>query len=198
MDQDMQSGGSKEGRWYFYNPTTMSSGFTIFMRKWGQRKLEDNWFLANKTMVDFGEQVVKVDSLPEAGSDTTKDGKKLPAKSKNPKERAYYMPDIPFTPEKIQASNDMMIEAYYQAGFIFVEGLGDYGNATQTFETLLSRFPENKYKIQTTYELCMLYEHLQNQPQSSLYKNQILTLYPESDYARLLVNPNYYKEINAV
>ncbi|MDP1622942.1 MAG: tetratricopeptide repeat protein [Bacteroidales bacterium] len=196
VGQEQLSGGSTEGRWYFYNPTIMSNGFSAFMRKWGRRKLEDNWFLTDKTVISFDEETKPADSVAGEAGDTTKDGKKL-AKSKNPKERAYYLTDIPFTKERVQVSNDMIIEAYYQAGFIFVEGLGDYGNAVETFETLLDRFPDNKYKIQTAYKLCQLYSLLQNQPKSDQFKNQILTLYPETDYARLLVNPNYYKEINA-
>ena len=195
--QDQQTGGSTEGRWYFYNPTTMSNGFSTFMRKWGRRKYEDNWFLSDKTVVNFASEVQQTDSVQGAPGDTTKGGGKILAKSKNPKDRAYYLPDIPLTKEQVKASNDMIIEAYYQAGFIYVEGLGDYGNATSTFEALMDRYPGNKYKMQTAYELCQLYQHLQNQPKSDFYKNQILTLYPESDYAKLLVNPNYYLEINA-
>ena len=34
--------------WYFYNPTTLQSGFTEFSRKWGMRKLEDNWRISDK------------------------------------------------------------------------------------------------------------------------------------------------------
>ena len=195
--QDQLQGGSKEGRWYFYNPTAMSNGFSNFMRKWGRRKLEDNWFLTDKTVANFSNEVLPSDTLTGSESDTIQGGKKGVPKAKNPKERAFYLPDIPLTKEMVQASNDMIIEAYYQAGFIFVEGLGDFGNGTETFETLLERFPDNKYKIQSAYKLCQLYAQLQNQPKSDQYKNQILTLYPESDYAKLLVNPNYYKEINA-
>ncbi len=197
MGQEPQVGGSKEGRWYFYNPTTMSNGFTTFTRKWGRRKLEDNWFLSDKIAASFAPEPEQADTLPMAGGDTVKDGKKIKSKSTNPKERAFYLPDIPFSKEQIQSSNDLLIEAHYQAGFIFVEGLGDYGNAIKTFEALIERFPDNKYKIQTAYELWQLYQHLQNQPRSDYFKNIILTLYPESDYAKLLVNPNYYKEINA-
>jgi len=175
----------------------MSNGFSAFMRKWGQRKFEDNWFLTDKTVVNFSEETAKTEGTEGAADDTTKNGKKGASKSKNPRERAFYMPDIPLTKEKVQASNDMIVEAYYQAGFIYVEGLGDYGNATSTFETLLDRFPDNKYKMQSAYELWQLYQHLQNQPRCDYFRNQILSLYPESDYAKLLVNPNYYKEINA-
>ncbi len=194
---DLPAGGSTTGRWYFYNPAIMSSGFSEFLRKWGRRNLEDNWFLTDKTAISIVNELPQEDSLAGEPGDTAKDGKKKLPKVKNPKERAYYLPDIPTTPERIAASNKMIIEAYYQAGFIFAEGLNDYGNAAETFETLQSRFPENKYKIQSAYELSQLYSILQNQPKSDQYKNQILTLYPESDYAKLLVNPNYYKEINA-
>jgi tetratricopeptide (TPR) repeat protein len=194
---EQQAVGSTEGRWYFYNPTNMSLGFSTFKRKWGQRKNEDNWFLTDKTVVAFSNEPEPTDSVPGAPGDTSKVKKKDLAKSKNPKDRAYYLKDIPFEKDRLDASNDMIIEAYYQAGFIYVEGLNDYGNSTQTFETLLSRYPGNKYKLQTAYELCMLYAHLENQPKSDAYKNQILTQYPESDYAKLLVNPNFYKEIIA-
>jgi len=196
--QDQLAIGSREGRWYFYNPNTMSVGFSTFKRKWGQRKSEDNWFLTDKSIASFSDEPVTTDSIPGAAlSDTTKEGKKLLAKSKNPKDRSYYIKDLPFDKDRMKISNDMIIEAYYQSGFIYVEGLGDYGNSTQTFETLLSKYPDNKYKLQTAYELCMLYSHLKNQPKSDQYKNQILTQNPESDYAKLLVNPNFYIEINA-
>ncbi len=194
---DQQAIGSKEGRWYFYNPTTMSMGFSTFKRKWGQRVYEDNWFLSDKTVASFSNEPEKTDSIPGMPNDTTKQGKKLLAKLKNPKERAYYLKDIPFDTTRIKASNKMIIESYYQAGFIYAEGLGDYGNATTTFETLLNRFPKNKYKLPTEYELYTLYSHLQDQPKSDQFKNQILTENPESDYAKLLVNPNFYKEISA-
>jgi len=195
--QEQQGSTSQTGRWYFYNPTIMANGFTTFTRKWGRRKMEDNWFLMDKTVVSFANEEELVDSIPEESDDTVKVDKKLLAKQKDPKDRAYYIKDIPVGEEKIKASNDMIIEAYYQAGFIFVEGLGDYSNSVQTFETLMERFPDNKYKMPASYKLSQLYDYLQNQPKSDQYKNMILSLYPESDYAKLLVNPNYYKEINA-
>lgn len=194
---DAAMGGSTQGKWYFYNPSAMSSGFSTFMRKWGRRKFEDNWFLTDKNMASFTNEGEVQDTTSVAAGDSTGGGKKGGGKKKGPKDREYYLPDIPMTKEKVKASNDKIVEAYYQAGFIFVEGLGDYGNGTQTFEKLQERFPDNKYKVQTLYELCVLYAKLQNQPKSDEYRNLILSRFPDSDYAKLLVNPNYYKEINA-
>ena len=31
------------GNWYFYNPATLSFGLSEFRKKWGKRKLEDDW-----------------------------------------------------------------------------------------------------------------------------------------------------------
>lgn len=190
-------GGSREGKWYFYNPPLMSSGFTTFRRKWGQRKLEDNWCLTDKNLAAFSEETQSEEDTTAMGADSTLAGKKGKGKSTNPKERAYYLPDIPTTKEMIQASNDMIIEAHYQAGFIFAEGLQDYPNAVQMFEKLLERFPDCKYKMPSAYELYILYKELENTPQADHYKNLILSSYPESDYAKLLTNPDYYKEISA-
>ncbi len=192
-----QGGGpssSTTGAWYFYNPSATSSGFSTFLQKWGHRKLEDNWFLSNKNVaLELSETQEDTTSQVTAEKDTTKGKKTLP-KSKNPKERAYYLQDIPFTAAKLKVSKDTMIQAYYNLGFIYVEGLNDYEHAINAFQTLNNRFPDNKYTVPAYYELYMLYKTLDNQPKSDTFKNVILTRYPETDFAKLLVNPNYYKE----
>lgn len=186
--------GSTTGAWYFYNPSATSNGFSSFARKFGHRKLEDNWFLTNKMIVaNLPETLEDTTSQAIAGGDTTKTKKVLP-KSKNPKERAFYLQDIPFTPAQIKISNDTIIQAYYNLGFIYVEGLNDYEHAIDAFQTLNNRFPDNKFCVASYYELHMIYKALENQPKSDTFKNVILTRYPETDFAKLLVNPNYYKE----
>jgi tetratricopeptide (TPR) repeat protein len=189
--------GSTTGSWYFYNPSATSNGFSIFAQKWGHRKLEDNWFLSNKVILaELPETKEDTSSQIQAGGDTSK-MKKILAKSKNPKERAFYLQDIPFTHAKIKVSNDTMIQAYYNMGFIYVEGLNDYEHAIDAFQTLNNRFPGNKFTVASYYELYMLYKTLENQPKSDTFKNIILTRYPETDFAKLLVNPNYYKEVQS-
>ena len=34
---------TQAGAWYFYNATSLSAGVKEFMKKWGFRKLEDNF-----------------------------------------------------------------------------------------------------------------------------------------------------------
>ena len=186
-------GGQTTGAWYFYNPTALANGFGTFMKKWGRRKSEDNWFLSNKITMTLPTEEQK-DSIAKPG-DTT--GKKSLVKSNNPKDRKFYLQNIPSTPEQLKESTDKIIQSYYNLGFIYIEGLKDYGKSTESFETLLQRFPDNKFNIATCYELYMLFKELENKPKSDYYRNLILTKYPETDFAKLLVNPNYYKEMQS-
>jgi TolA-binding protein len=186
--------GDKSGKWYFYNPTAMSNGFTNFTRKFGRRKLEDLWFLSDKTVTSF-EHPEGEDTTALAGDTTLK--KKALGKKDDPKSRDYYLKDIPDTPERIAASNVLILDAYYKTGFIYADGLGDYANGIKSFETLLERFPGSKYEVPTDYELFILYSNLQNDPKSDMYRNLILTRYPESDYAKLLVNPSYFSDLQS-
>ena len=41
------------GKWYFYNPATLSFGLSEFTKKWGKRKLEDDWRRKNKNLQGF-------------------------------------------------------------------------------------------------------------------------------------------------
>jgi len=191
-DRQMASvAGPRAGNWYFYNSTAMSSGFSTFAKKWGRRKMEDLWFLSDKNIISF-DDMGEGDTTMMPG-DTT--GRKQLEASSNPKKRQFYLKDLPLTQAKIDSSNNLIIDAYYNAGFIYIEGLKDYGNSIESFETLLNRFPINKHQVPTYYELYILYKDLNNQPKSDYYRNLILTQFTETDYAKLLINPDYYKEI---
>ncbi|MEI7490123.1 MAG: tetratricopeptide repeat protein [Bacteroidota bacterium] len=186
---------SSQGRWYFYNAATMASGFSTFGKKWGRRRLEDNWFLTDKAIaMNTGEPPADTVQMPNGGSDTNSLLKPEP-KSTNPKDRKYYSQDIPLTPARLNASNQRVMDAYYKSGFIYFDGLNDYGHSIESFETLLHRYPDFPRKAQTYYELYTLYKGLKNDTKSDYYRSLLLTAYPETDYAKLMVNPNYFKEL---
>ena len=41
------------GKWYFYNPATLSFGMSEFRKKWGKRKLEDDWRRKDKKTLNI-------------------------------------------------------------------------------------------------------------------------------------------------
>jgi len=196
VQEDKTNTSSSQGRWYFYNANTLANGFSNFAKKWGRRRSEDNWCLTDKaiTMNPAEAPVDTIPAPPMAGSDTS-GREKTEKKSTNPKDKKFYSQDIPLTPAKLAVSKKKVSDAYYKAGFIYIEGLNDYGHSIESFETLLQKFPEYPRKAQTYFELYTLYNGLKNEPKSDYYRNLLLTGYPETDYAKLLVNPNYFKEL---
>jgi len=187
---------STQGRWYFYNAATMANGFSAFAKKWGRRKFEDNWFLTDKVMANVNtEPTVDTSRLAASEGSDTGSAKKPEQRSSNPKDRKFYTQDVPMTTAKLKVSNKKVMDAYYKAGFIYIEGLNDYGHSVDCFETLVKRYPEFPRKAQTFYELYTLYKGLKNDQKADYYRTQLLTTYPETDYAKMLVNPNYLQEM---
>ncbi len=184
--------GANAGEWYFYNPSTMSFGFSEFSKKWGKRKLEDNWRISNKQTIDFGDVQSNKNETNEDGE--TKD---TSAMASNPKNKAFYLKDVPLTEEKMKKSNDKVEKALYNMGYIYYEGLKDLKKAKETFEILITRFPNGKQCLGSYYQLYQINSDLEDQAKKNYYKDLILKDYPESDYAKIINDPDYYKQIQA-
>ncbi|MBE9490930.1 MAG: tetratricopeptide repeat protein [Bacteroidetes bacterium] len=183
--------GISGGEWYFYNTAAKSYGLTEFRKKWGNRTLEDNWRLSNKQAVfDPSEEelLAEQDSIP---SDSTL------IVSNDPHKREYYLQDIPFTEEQLIISDSLIEEAYYNLGFIYKDKLIDSPKSIESFETLIERFPMNKNRLLVYYQLYRLFTNDENFEKAEIYKNLIIEQYPESDYAKLLLDPDFYKELEA-
>jgi tetratricopeptide (TPR) repeat protein len=183
------------GAWYFYNTATVSFGVGEFTKKWGSRKLEDNWrrsqkdeVLANSTIDENGDPVV--DTVSE---NVTAAGK--PKTIKNKKDRAYYLESIPLTSEALAKSNGKIVDAYYNIGSIYKEQLQNNQKSVEAFEELLKRYPENKYKLSAYYQLYRTYLSVNNTVKAEYYKNLILTGSPDSEYAMIIKNPENAKDI---
>ena len=97
----------------------------------------------------------------------------------------------------MKKSHNRVIDALYNLGITYKELLLDKEQSAQTFEELLKRYPENKYRLSTCYQLYRLYLSLGNSARAEYYKNIILNDYPDSDYSKLIRNPNYIKELEA-
>lgn len=182
--------------WYFYNPTTVNFGVAEFTKKWGSRKLEDNWRRSEKDQVMantvFEEDGNPADSTENNGKATNEKGS-----SKNKKDKNYYLKSIPLTPDALAKSNQKIVEAYYNVGSIYKEQLLNNAKSVEALEELLKRFPENKYKLASYYQLYRTYLAMNNKPQSDYYKNLILKDYPDTEYAKIITNPDFAKDIAA-
>ncbi len=173
------------GKFYFYNPSTVSIGQTEFKKKWGDRKLEDNWRRSDKqTIEDIQDVTESVDST----STKTKTDK---AKVSNIKSREFYLQDIPLTKEEMLESNKKIEKAMFVSGEIYYKQLNDIPNATAQFEKLLVKFPQTSFRLETMQNLYVIYNKDMNFAFSEKYKQLIIIEFPESTYAKLLKDPGY-------
>lgn len=180
------------GGWYFYNPSAVGMGYSEFIRKWGRRRLEDNWRLSNKRVVAFDQMA---DQTGESDSITQGDASVL--SSTDLANRQTYIAPLPLTPEKVEASNELISSSLYDAGIIYLEELFDVPRAESTFSTLLERFPEHKNALQAHYYMYRINKDAGDSTTMAYHSQQIINNYPESDYAKLLIDPDYKAELEA-
>ena len=172
-------------QWYFYNSVTAGLGKTEFQRIWGKRKLEDNWRRKNKISLNPGEA-----DQSETTAETQKK-ENLKPKESNPKTIEYYIQDLPLTDSLRQVSNDRIKSALFAAGRIYVSILKDEPRAIAMYEELNRRYPASLYELPTWIELHKIkYE-------TELYRSKITQKYPESNYAKYLLNPDFFKQLEA-
>lgn len=184
-------GGGGGGGWYFYNQQAKSMGFSAFRATWGNRKLEDNWRLSNKRPTEM----FAGDEEEEIGADSTavaQDSTQKIPHSKDPKERNYYLQNLPFSKTQLAASNEKIAQALFYAGFIYKESLHQAPEATETFaDFVLRNQQEHELSPQVYYQLYLLYQAAPDEDEMAHYKQLLLDKYPDSDYAKLLRDPNY-------
>ncbi len=196
-------GNQQKGAWYFYNPMTVQSGKQEFQRRWGNRPNEDNWRRSNKTVqnndgfeeYDYGEDA-PADSLDMAEADgtgmtDTEEQARLDSLANDPHEREYYLRQIPFTEEQLQASNAILSEGLYKAGVLEVEKLENFPLALKTLLRLQDDFPEFEKKEDMYYHLFLLTGRMGNEEEAERYRQLIMEEYAEGKLAALLGNPNY-------
>ena len=171
--------------WYFYNPQTVSYGRVTFQQLWGKRKLEDNWNRSNK-----GINTEMSDDNGE-GIDSTQ----IVIRENDPLKKEFYLQDLPLTDSLMTISHDNIRDALYNSGKIFKTEFNNYPRSAGSFEDLIKRYPDNIYLLPAMFELYDLYELMGNKEKSDFYRNEIITRFPESNYAQYLINPNFFIEM---
>jgi len=188
---------SSNGKWYFYNQSLVTAGQQDFYRRFGNRKLEDNWFISNKAQISFDDMAALND--PSLVNDTVEydeDGNPIPKRETDPKKEAYYLQDLPLTQGAKDTANAIIAKNLYETGFMYQDLLSDTKRAIASFESLLQRYPKSEYALPAIYMLYTLYRNSGNS-KAETYKNTLLTQYPETDYAKLIQDPDYYNKLAA-
>ena len=176
----------QEGKWYFYNQTALTFGRTEFRRRFGDRKLEDNWRRSNKARINISQ----ISSNPDEASQEITDTISAILDYKKP---AFYLKNLPLTDSLMIISNEKVAIAMLNAGKAYSERISDPLRATETFEVMINRFPDDVLVPEALYNLYKVNKE-NNNTKSEAYRQRLLEKYPESEFARILSDPAYYEK----
>ena len=182
-------------KWYFYNPGLVTQGATEFYRRYGNRKLEDNWIVSNKTILSFDDMLLMNEGGEVDEDEYDEDGNLIIRRETDPKKPAYYTQDLPMTPGAIDTSNMMIANAMYNAAIIYFDQLNDLKRSNDLLQKLIQRFPNHELELPCYFLLWTNNTKLKNTNKAEEAKNIILTKYPNTDYAQLILDPDYYRKL---
>lgn len=185
--------------WYFYNTSTRNAGRTEFQKRWGSRRLEDNWRRRDKSsfsLDDFSdpddEDVEDHDDEEDEAREKSEEEK---AHESDPHYPEYYLKQIPSTDAEKATANDVIQEGIYNMGIILKDKLEDFNAADKEFERLMSRYPDNVYRLEVYYNLYLMNMRRGDTAAAEKYRRLLMAEFPESKYAAALADPNYFDNI---
>ena len=192
------------GDWYFYTPQTVSKGKETFRQRWGMRTLEDLWCVTNKNTINFLEDDLAEE---EKTSDTTStvadsslasNSSSLNDKYGNPNDPhsvAYYLKDLPTTQHELDSIDSITSISLLNAGYIFYDGIGNIPRALQNYLRLTEGYTSFSEIVQAFYMLYRIFDRQGNTPQANYYRDMVLMGFPDSDFANLIRDNEYYREL---
>ena len=164
---------AKKGEWYFYNSQSLSFGKSEFFKIWGNRRLEDNWRWSEKASIGIA----------------TKDSATV-----NKVNIKYDLDTYLSTIPKEQSVIDSLVvtrnEALYELGIIYKEQFKNLDLAKQRLERVNDLNEDEALVLPINWHLYQLYTILDNETEAAQYKNVILTNYPDTKFAQVILNPN--------
>lgn len=184
--------------WYFYNQATRNAGKTDFQRRWGSRRLEDDWRRRNKATFsfnDFESETSDNDSISSDDSQQAPADSAALARENDPHYPEYYLRQIPSTPEDKLTANDIIQEGMYNVGLILKDRLDATGEAAAEWDKLLKRYPDNIYRLEVYYNMYLMYMRKGNKNLAEHYRQLILKEFPDSPYGQAMRDPSYLDKL---
>ena len=172
----------KEGSFYFYNSLAISQGFNEFKKKWGNRKLSDNWRSGTGNLVSDISKNSNLNSTNTGGVALNRDSIK-----------AEFLKTLPFSPAAKQTANDEISKALYEIAIFYKDVLKDNAEASEAFSALLIEYPNHPNAASIYYQLYRLLENTEKSKADN-FKAQLLQKFPESIFAKTISDPNFGKE----
>jgi tetratricopeptide (TPR) repeat protein len=200
---------NSDNSWYFYNSSAKAAGKTEFQRRWGSRKLEDDWRRRNKSSfntsdfdsnasADNSQAAAEDGAAPNDSVQTSPEEAEKQKKENDPHFPEYYLKQIPSTDEERNTAHEVIQEGLYNMGVILKDKLEDFDGSYIQFNRLLTDYPDNVYRLDTYYNLYLMYIRLGQTDRAEIYRQLILRDFADSKYGIALQNPDYIDNLRTM
>jgi len=191
---------NSDNSWYFYNTATKNAGKTEFQKRWGARKLEDDWRRRNKSSFntdDFApeDEDSQNDSIQDTGPEIPDEEKEKAEHTADPHFPEYYLAQIPFSEQDKMTANDIIQDGLYNMGVILKDKLDDPRAALREFNRLLTDYPDNIYRLDTYYNIYLMAMRGGDEALAEHYRQLILRDFGESKYGIALRDSDYIENL---
>ncbi len=177
--------GSNTGIFYFDNPAAMATARSEFVRRWGDRPLQDNWRLRSRGETTGQEEAVALEQPAEAAAETEET-----IQARLQSQVQTYLQNIPSTTLAIQQSEKMVEDAMFRLANIYAQKLNDPEKAIAQYEQLLQRFLHTEYAPEAYYSLYLIYGRTGDE-RKNVYYDKIKQQFPGTTYAMLVDDPTF-------
>lgn len=186
----------KDAIWYFYNPMAVSQGKATFQKLWGKRENVDDWQRVNKTVVAQIQGVEEMtdemrDSLANVAQMEDSLANVADSAQNDPHKREYYLAQIPFTEEQVEASNLLIMDGLYNAGVIFKDKLDNLVLSEKELRRLADDYPTYEHMDNAYYHLFLLYSRMHQPQTAASYLEKLKSGFPDSEWTTLLSDPHF-------
>ena len=189
------------GQWYFDNPTLLGTARTEFLRKWGNRQLQDNWRTNRQaasspnTAAGGGAPLTTTGNSTTAVNGTPADSASRAAAASPTAARdqlvAQYRAAIPTGLSQLSASNRQVEAALYELGGIYKEQLREREKGFETYEQQVGRYERGEHAPDAYYLLYLYYKDKPDAAKTAQYAAALQREFPKSIYAKLVADPLY-------
>lgn len=171
---------------FAYNKNTKVRGKEEFDKLWDRRPLEDDWRRSNKVSSGVSESVEN--KIAEA------DGKE---QKFDKEEYEKFLRELPNNPIKKQEVQERVIMSMFTLGKLFRDKIENFAKSASTLEGMHTRFGPTPHEQDSYFYLYLDYIDLGNKAKAEEYKSGILKKYPQSSYASILSDPDYFNKTGA-
>ena len=171
--------GNNKSSFFAYDSKAVKKGQKEFEKRWGNRQLADNWRRSKTTSAPDNSQPGDNNYVTDEILD---------------KEYQSILKDVPKTPQQKDEANNKIMTSMIALGRLYMDQLKDNDRSIKELKDYLARYPNSKYELEAWYYLYLAHSAKGEIAEAKVYYDLIVGKYPNTNYARVLSDPNYLNQ----